>query len=41
MSEYTSAQGRQLEIRQKLNKAGIQYDPDNLDSIDVTLRRKL
>ncbi len=41
MSEYASAQGRQLEIRQKLNKAGIQYDPDNLDSIDATLRRKL
>ena len=41
MSEYTSAQGRHLEIRQKLNKAGIQYDPENLDSIDAALSRKL
>ncbi|MCB9806609.1 peptidoglycan-binding protein [Candidatus Peribacteria bacterium] len=28
-------------MRQKLNEAGIHYDPENLDSIDAKLSRRL
>ena len=41
MSEYTSAQGKHLEIRRKLNEAGIHYDPERLDDVDPSVRRKL
>lgn len=41
MPEYTSALGKHLDIRRKLHEAGVQYDPDRLDDVDPSIRRKL
>lgn len=39
--EYASARGKHLEIRKRLHESGVQYDPDHLDDVDASVRRRL